>query len=133
MKYNILLIFSLSAVASEAWSHPTTKLKTYRRITQSQRTPTDVISLTTALRVSNAHVLPDIDVITKPTTSIAIPNTSTTTTAKTNDNADVDTSTYLIHKGRAVDMIKRCVSVEGLSLSKGWTPQATEAFKIAIG
>ena len=123
MKYNILLIFSLSAVASEAWSHPTTKLKTYRRITQSQRTPTDVVALTTALWVSNAHFLTDIDVTTKPTTSMAIPNTSTT----------VDTSTYLIHKGRAVDMIKRCVSVEGLSLSKGWTPQATEAFKIAIG
>ena len=29
-------------------------------------------------------------------------------------------------------MIKRCVAVEGLSLSKGWTPQATEAFKLAI-
>ena len=42
------------------------------------------------------------------------------------------TSTYLIHKGRATDMIKRCVSIEGLSLSKGWTSQATQAFQLAI-
>jgi hypothetical protein len=42
------------------------------------------------------------------------------------------TSPYLIHKGRATDMIKRCVSIEGLSLSRGWTPQATKAFQLAI-
>lgn len=42
------------------------------------------------------------------------------------------TSPYLIHKGRATDMIKRCVSIEGLSLSKGWTTQATQAFQLAI-
>ena len=41
-------------------------------------------------------------------------------------------SPYLIHNGRAVAMIKRCVSVEGLSLSRGWTPQATQAFELAI-
>jgi len=29
-------------------------------------------------------------------------------------------------------MIKRCVSVEGLNLSTGWTPQATQAFQLAI-
>ena len=32
-----------------------------------------------------------------------------------------DSSTYLIHKGRAVNMIKRCVAIEGLSMSDGWT------------
>lgn len=130
MKYNILLIFSLSVIGSDAWSRPATKLKTHNGIAQSLAND---LALRTTLRVSHAQFLPDIDVATKPTTtSIAIPNTSTTDT-KANDDADVDTFTYLIHKGRAVDMIKRCVSVEGLSLSKGWTPQATEAFKIAIG
>jgi hypothetical protein len=29
-------------------------------------------------------------------------------------------------------MIKRCVAIEGLCISKGWVPQATEAFKLAI-
>lgn len=43
-----------------------------------------------------------------------------------------DSSTYLIHKGRAVNMIKRCVAIEGLSMSDGWTPQATEAFSLAV-
>ncbi len=50
--------------------------------------------------------------------------------------ADADTatddSTYLIHKGRAVNMIKRCVALEGLSLSNGWSNQATEAFTLAV-
>jgi len=55
-------------------------------------------------------------------------------TNQTNDDNDTDTtvSPYFIHKGRAVSMIKRCVSIEGLSIASGWTPQATEAFKVAI-
>lgn len=46
--------------------------------------------------------------------------------------AATDDSTYLIHKGRAVNMIKRCVALEGLSLSNGWTNQATQAFTLAV-
>ncbi len=49
------------------------------------------------------------------------------------DSMSICNPSYLIHKGRAVDMIKRCVSIEGLSLAKGWTPQATQAFMLAIG
>lgn len=50
-----------------------------------------------------------------------------------NDAAEPSSSSpYVIHKGRAIDMIKRCVSIEGLSLSKGWTVQATQAFQLAI-
>ena len=49
-----------------------------------------------------------------------------------NTDASELSSPYVIHRGRATDMIKRCVSIEGLTLSKGWTPQATRAFKIAI-
>mmetsp|Transcript_17889 Transcript_17889/g.25350 ORF Transcript_17889/g.25350 Transcript_17889/m.25350 type:complete len:492 (+) Transcript_17889:104-1579(+) len=43
-----------------------------------------------------------------------------------------DSSTYLIHTGHAIKMIKRCVAIEGLSVSDGWTPQATEAFSLAV-
>jgi len=46
--------------------------------------------------------------------------------------AATNSSAYLIHKGDAVNMIKRCVAIEGLSMSEGWTPQATEAFSLAI-
>eukprot|EP00571_Detonula_confervacea_P015362 CAMPEP_0172303390 /NCGR_PEP_ID=MMETSP1058-20130122/4925_1 /TAXON_ID=83371 /ORGANISM="Detonula confervacea, Strain CCMP 353" /LENGTH=441 /DNA_ID=CAMNT_0013014175 /DNA_START=153 /DNA_END=1475 /DNA_ORIENTATION=- len=80
----------------------------------------------TVLRISNAPYLPDIDLLAP--TSTAIPSTNTTTKSGVSTNPP----SYLIHKGRAVLMIKRCVAVEGLSLSKGWTPQATEAFKLAI-
>ena len=43
-----------------------------------------------------------------------------------------ESSTYLIHEGRAIKMIKRCVAIEGLSVSNDWTPQATEAFSLAV-
>ena len=45
---------------------------------------------------------------------------------------DADAATYLIHEGNAIKMIKRCVAIEGLSVSDGWTPQATEAFSLAV-
>ena len=49
-----------------------------------------------------------------------------------NANVAADSLTYLIHTGRAIKMIKRCVAIEGLSVSDGWTPQATEAFSLAV-
>jgi len=64
------------------------------------------------------------------TTTIAAPSKED---IQTSNVVSTDPTPYLIHKGRAVSMIKRCVAIEGLSLSRGWTPQATEAFKLAIG
>ncbi len=77
------------------------------------------------LMISNAPTLPSID----ESHADRLPGKY----AKPSDDASADTSSYLIHKGRAVDMIKRCVAIEGLCLSRGWTSQATQAFKIAIG
>eukprot|EP00978_Attheya_sp_CCMP212_P047027 scaffold421188_cov47-Attheya_sp.AAC.17 len=39
---------------------------------------------------------------------------------------------FLIHKGRSVDMIRRSPSLAGLTLCKGWSPTATEAFRTAV-
>lgn len=71
----------------------------------------------TFFQVYNDATVQDAGEQTKSTISINVPDQS---------------SPYVIHKGRATDMIKRCVSIEGLSLSKGWTPQATQAFQLAI-
>jgi len=92
------------------------------------RTTTLPIGSSTMLRVSNASsFLHDINPLIR---------TESTASSYHNIIGSADQvgsiSPYLIHKGRAVVMIKRCVSIEGLSLSTGWTPQATECFKLAI-
>jgi hypothetical protein len=74
------------------------------------------------LNISNTPMVPDNNV------SNAARTLNPRTDSKSSNNIS-----YLIHEGRAVDMIKRCVSIEGLSLSKGWTAQATQAFELAIG
>lgn len=74
------------------------------------------------LNISNTPMVPDNNVSNAPRTL------NPRTDSKSSNNLS-----YLIHEGRAVDMIKRCVSIEGLSLSKGWTAQATQAFELAIG
>lgn len=142
--YHIILFGLLSraihqkTLLSDAWS-PTLRQQKYpnkqstaittatRSIIHSPR----LIAQITVLKKSNASFLPDIDVSCQrernPKYSIPlvteIPDANHTTTKP---------STYLIHKGRATDMIKRCVAVEGLSLSTGWTPQASQAFQLAI-
>ena len=98
-------------------------LNPYSTVDPTQRS---IIDPSVVLKTSNAPtLLPIIDAShTDNTQKIG---------SKPGDNASANTSPYLIHKGRAVDMIKRCVAIEGLSLSKGWTTQATQAFIIAIG
>lgn len=109
-------------------SMETKKQKVYSSISHLQRMTSN------ALKVSNAYYLPDLDVNPRNTSIVApltdsVPSTDTKTKS---GNTMVDAPYFIIHKGKAVDMIKRCVAIEGLSLSTGWTPQATEAFKIAI-
>jgi len=118
-----LLVFSLTTDVCKAWTCPL--LKSTTSIARSRRT---AMEQSTALAISHTPFLPDIDVSPSESTITVIPRTHT----KTSSTESTDQSTYLVHKGRAVDMIKRCVCIEGLTLSKGWTPQATEAFKIAI-
>lgn len=89
---------------------------------------TDVgCSASSTLRaVSNSPYLPDTNHFVL--TSSAFPTSPTTT----DNDVSIGSPLHLIHKGRAVSMIKRCVAVEGLSISKGWTPHATDAFQLAI-
>ena len=115
-----LLIISFAALTSKstAWTSSCINART---------TITLPIGSSTMLRVSNASsFLHDIDPL--PTESTASSHHYIGST----DQVESIISPYLIHKGRAVVMIKRCVSIEGLSLSSGWTPQATECFKLAI-
>ena len=113
-----LLIISFAALTSKSTAWTSSCI--------NARTTTLPIGSSTMLRVSNASsFLHDID---------PLPTESTASSHHNIGSADQveSLSPYLIHKGRAVVMIKRCVSIEGLSLSTGWTPQATECFKLAI-
>lgn len=96
------IIYSVAAV---------TCVQSFTSIAHSRRAAMSSSSSTT-LRIASAPMLPEMGTMIPSSASVPV--------------ADA-VSPYLIHKGRAVDMIKRCVSVEGLSVSKGWTPQATEA------
>jgi hypothetical protein len=98
------------------WGRPS--LKSQSAVDPTQRSMMDP---TRVLKISNFPTLPDIDV---SHGDRAIPPRT---------DAKSSSSSYLIHKGRAVEMIKRCVSIEGLTLSKGWTAEATQAFMLAIG
>jgi len=97
------------------WGRPS--LKSQSAVDPTQRSMMDP---TRVLKISNFPTLPDIDV---SHGDRAIPPRT---------DAKSSSSSYLIHKGRAVEMIKRCVSIEGLTLSKGWTAEATQAFMLAI-
>jgi hypothetical protein len=99
-------------------------LKSYSTVDPT--TQRSIIDPSVVLKISNAPSLSNINV--SHTDKLQRKGAT-----KPSDYASADTSSYLIHKGRAVDMIKRCVAIEGLSLSKGWTTQATQAFMIAIG
>jgi hypothetical protein len=84
-------------------------------------------------RLEKLHSSNTFDTI--PSISISIPydeSLAQTNTPTDSYSIDANSTSYLIHKGRAIDMIKKCVSIEGLSISKGWMPQATEAFKLAV-
>ncbi|KAL7553416.1 hypothetical protein ACHAWF_016698 [Thalassiosira exigua] len=114
-----LPLFVSIIAACDAWCQ-LTRQKPYSRASRSQG-----MDSSTVLAISNAPFLPDVVPPTITIPPYASPESDITF-------ANSDESSYLIHKGRAVDMIKRCVSIEGLSLCTGWTRQATDAFKIAI-
>ena len=118
MKHINIIFISFAVVRTVgAWS-PGLKSRT-GIIARSQRT-----AMASSTMLGYRDGAPD-------TTTIATPSKDE---IQTNDSTiSTDPTPYLIHKGRAVSMIKRCVAIEGLSLSRGWTPQATEAFKLAIG
>ena len=134
----ISLVVTVFQVETAAWiSSPTKSNICHRR--QTQRYVSNApISLTHTGRTNdstkdNKRKRVIINDNTNPTKKDTTKDTQTINHDIDDDN-DIDTtvSPYLVHKGRAVSMIKRCVSIEGLSVAIGWTPQATEAFKVAI-
>jgi len=119
MRYIKPIILSLTSV-TDAWnSRPS--LRFCNSVGCSKSTTSSTLQA-----ISNSPFLPDTNHLVL--TSSAFPTTHT----KADKDASVELPLHLIHKGRAVSMIKRCVAVEGLSISKGWMPHATAAFKLAI-
>lgn len=117
MRYIKPIIVSLTSV-TDAWnSRPS--LRFCNSVGCSKSTTSSTLQA-----ISNSPFLPDTNHLVL--TSSAFPTTHT------NADKEVELPLHLIHKGRAVSMIKRCVAVEGLSISKGWMPHATAAFKLAI-
>ena len=141
----ISLVVTVFQVETTAWISSSTKLNTIsplRRQTRSIRSMmisnAPIHSLTHTGRTNDStkddkKKMGVIDGNTNPTKKDTTKDTQTIIHDIDDDN-DIDTtvSPHLVHKGRAVSMIKRCVSIEGLSVAIGWTPQATEAFKVAI-
>lgn len=123
MRYFKSLIFSLTSVnTTSAWnSRPQLRIRKNACYSTSSTT-------STLQAMSNSPFLPDTNHLVLTSSVFSTISTETENYA----NASVKSHLHLIHKGRAVSMIKRCVAVEGLCLSKGWTPCTTAAFKIAI-
>ncbi len=124
MRYYIKsLIFPLTFVTTAGWNgRPLLRMRNHMgRSTSPAQT-------STLQAISNSPSLPDT-----PNSERTSSAFSTFSTRAENDkNARIKSHLHLIHRGRAVSMIKRCVAVEGLSLSKGWMPHATTAFTLAI-
>ena len=136
----ISLAVTIFQVKAAAWIFSKSKSNIcHRRQTQRYVSNVPIHSLTHTGRTNDATKddKKKIDVIDGNTNPIK-KDTTTDTQTNIHDNDDNDTiditiiSPYLVHNGKAVSMIKRCVSIEGLSVASGWTPQATEAFKVAI-
>jgi len=112
----ILLLPALPFQSCIAWS-----LKPFAStLTSTKRTSSTILTIANAPYISDVESWEGVHSKERRPTTYADAAT------------DTDSSTYLIHKGRAVNMIKRCVAIEGLSMSNGWTPQATEAFTLAV-
>ena len=107
------IILLLTAVFCNAWvHHKMPKVKSHSRRSHL----TLFVASNIASMVDSGAIDPKSVIIIRPSL----------------DTSDTEDGRYLVHTGRAVNMIKRCVALEGLSVSTGWTPQATAAFKIAI-
>ncbi|KAG7343859.1 hypothetical protein IV203_021867 [Nitzschia inconspicua] len=47
-------------------------------------------------------------------------------------NDNIKPEHYVVHTGRSADMIKRSPALSGITLCKGWSPSATDAFRRAV-
>jgi len=133
----ISLVVTIFQVKAATWISSRSKSNIcHRRQTQRYVSNAPIHSLTHTGRTNDStkddkKKIGVIDDNTNPTKKDTTKDTRTN--IHDNDDNNNDTiSQYLVHQGRAVSMIKRCISIEGLSIATGWTPQATEAFKVAI-
>ena len=133
----VVTIFQVKAAAWISSSKKSNIISPLRRQTQRYVSNAPINSLTHTGRTNDStkddkKKIGVLDGSTDPTKNYTTKDTQTNIHDNDDINIDTITSPYLVHKGRAVSMIKRCVSIEGLSIATGWTPQATEAFKVAI-
>ena len=111
---------------ARAWVCPSVKQPSATTLSYRKTSPS------TILTISHAPYITDDESWGGVHSNERLPPIVTETDAVADADAATDTQTHLIHKGRAVNMIKRCVAIEGLTLSHGWTSQASEAFTLAV-
>eukprot|EP00984_Skeletonema_dohrnii_P019261 scaffold9177_cov67-Skeletonema_dohrnii-CCMP3373.AAC.2 len=121
----ILLLPALSFQSCNAFVCPSLEpFATSTTLISRKNTPSTILSISQAPYISDIGQSWDgVHAKERHPANVATPDAAAAAT---------DASTYLIHKGRAIKMIKRSVAIEGLSVSDGWTPQASEAFSLAV-